>query len=56
MHKTFKQDLQTFLSEGHISYYTIVRGQNILRDMIFSGHVTFYQSNKCFVNILFFQY
>jgi len=31
-----KQGLQTFLSEGHISYYTTVRGLGILRNVIVS--------------------
>jgi len=31
--------LQTSLSEGHISYYTTVRGPDILRNVIVSGHV-----------------
>jgi len=35
--------LQTFLPEGHISYYTAVRGSDILRNVIVSGYVTFYQ-------------
>ena len=45
------RDLQTFLSEGHINYYTTVRGPDILRNMIVSGYVAFYKINKCFVNI-----
>jgi len=48
------QGLQNFLSEGHISYYTTVRGPDILRNVIVSGYVAFYQINKCFVNKLFF--
>jgi len=43
-----------FLSEGHISYYTTVRGSEILRNLIVSGCVKFYQINECFVQILFF--
>jgi len=42
------------LSEGHISYYTTVRGPDILRNVIASGYLTFYQINKCFVQVLFF--
>ena len=40
----------TFLSEGHINYYTKVRGPKILRVGIVSGYVTFYQIKKFFVN------
>jgi len=46
--------LQTFLSEGHIIYYTTVRGLDILSSVVVSGHVVFYQFNKCSVNKLFF--
>jgi len=35
--------LQTFLAEGHISCYTIVRGPDILRNVIVSGYATSYQ-------------
>jgi len=48
------QGLQTFLSEGHRSDYVAVRGPDILRNVIASGCVAFYQNNKCFGNILFF--
>ena len=41
--------LQTFLSEGHTSYYTTVRGPDMFRNVIVSGCVTFYQINKFFV-------
>jgi len=30
------------LSEGHISYYTTVRGPDILRNVIISEYVAFY--------------
>jgi len=43
-----------FLSEGRISYYTTIQGLDILRNMNFSGYVTFYQINTIFVNVLFF--
>jgi len=48
--------LQTILSEGHMSYHTAVRGPDILRNVIVSVHVTFYQISKLFVNMLFFHY
>jgi len=44
------------LGEDFISYCTAVRGPHILCNVIFSGYVTFYQSNTFFVNILFFHY
>jgi len=47
------QGLQTFLSESH---YTTVREPDILRNRIVSGHVTFYEINKFFINTLCFQY
>jgi len=37
--------VQTFLSEGHINYYTTVRGPEILRHVIVSGYVAFCQIN-----------
>jgi len=40
-----------FLGEDHISYCKIVRGPDILRNVIFSGYVIFYQINRFFVNI-----
>ena len=59
--------LQTFLSEGHISYYTTVQGPDILRNVIvsgiwycfrdmilFPGYDTFYQTNKIFVQYIIF--
>jgi len=36
------------LGEGQISCYTTARGQDISRDVIVSGYVTFYQINKIF--------
>jgi len=45
-----EQGLQTFSSEGHKSNYTTVRGSDILRDVIVSRYVTFYQTEKFFVN------
>jgi len=48
---------QTILSEDHISFYTPVRGLDILPNVIVLGYVTFYQINKCFVKrLLFFHY
>jgi len=44
--------LQTFLSEGYISYFTTVRVRDILRNVTVSGYVTFRQIIKFFVNIL----
>ena len=45
---------QKCLSEGHMNYDTTIRGPNILRNVIISGYVIFYQINKCFVNLYFF--
>jgi len=42
-----------FLSEGRISYYTTFGRPDILRNVIVSGYVAFYQINKFFVNICF---
>jgi len=39
--------IQTFLSEGRVSFYATVRGPDILRNVIVLGYVTFYQINKC---------
>jgi len=50
---TLNKGLQTFLSEGHISFYTKVGGPDIFRNVIFSGYVTFYQINKVFVTLFF---
>jgi len=38
---------QTSLTEGHIGHDTTVRGPDILRNVIVSGYVTFYQIEKC---------
>jgi len=54
--RTVHQGSPTFLVEGHISYRAIVRGPDILRNAIVLGYFTFYQINKCFVNVLFFHY
>jgi len=43
------QGSPNFLSGDHISYYTTVRGQGILRDVIVSGYITFHQIKKFFV-------
>jgi len=43
-----------FLGEDHISYCKTVREPDILHNDIFSGYVPFYQTNRFFVNILFF--
>jgi len=48
------QDYPKCLGEDHISYCKTVRGSDILRNVIFSGHVPFYQINRFFVNKLFF--
>jgi len=50
------QGSSIFLGEDHISYCTIVRGPDILCNVIFSGCVTFYHINTFFANILFFHY
>jgi len=39
-----------------MSYCTTVGGPDILHNVIFLGHVTFYKINTFFVNILFFHY
>jgi len=46
----YPRGLQTFLSEGHISYHTTVPGPDILRHAIVSGYVTFCQINNLFGN------
>jgi len=48
------QGLQTFLSEGYLSYDTTRRGPDVLRNVIVSGDVTFYQIKKFLVYTLFF--
>jgi len=50
------QDYPKCLGEDHISYCKTVRGSDILRNVIFSGHFPFYQINRFFVNIIFFHY
>jgi len=52
--RLYNRDLQTFLSEGHISCYTTVRGPDILHNVIASGYVTFHYNNKFFVIIYYF--
>ena len=54
--RSLVQGLQSFSSEGHMSLYTTVWGPDILRNVIVSGYVAFYQINKLSVNILFFHY
>jgi len=43
-----------FMSEGHISYYTIVWGPDILRNVFVSVYVTFYQINTFLLLCYFF--
>jgi len=50
----YSRGLQTFLSEGHISYFTTIRGPDILRNVAFSGFVTFCAINKFFWMYSFF--
>jgi len=50
------QGFPTFFSEGHISYYAIVRRPDILRIMFASVYVTFCPINRFFVNVLFVHY
>jgi len=49
----YSRGLQTFLPESHISYFITVRGPDILRNVIVSGYVAFYLTNKFFVNTFF---
>jgi len=42
------QGSPNFLTEGHISYYTTVRGPDIFCNVMISGYVTFYQINKIY--------
>jgi len=51
---SYRPSLFKLLKENHISYCRTVRGLEILRNVIFSGYITFYQINTFFVNILFF--
>jgi len=50
------QPLQMFLPEGHISYYTTLRGPDLLRNVIVTEYVIFNHISKCFVNIFFCHY
>jgi len=50
----YTRGLQTFLSEGHISYYRTYRGPGILRNVIVLGHVTICQINK--ILVIFFHH
>ena len=52
----YSRAFQTFLPESHISCSTAIRRQDILRNVIVSGCVIFYQIYKCFINILLFNY
>jgi len=42
----FKARSSNFLSEDHISYCTAVQGPDILRNVMVSGYVAFYQINN----------
>jgi len=53
---SYKPGLFKIFGRDHISYCTTVRGPDVLRNVIFSGYVTFYQINTFFVNLLFFHY
>jgi len=53
-YRSLRPGSPTFLSEGHISYLITFWGPDILRNVIVSGCVTFYQSNNFFANLLFF--
>ena len=46
--------LQRFLSEGHIRYYTLVRGPDFLRRVIVSGKVAFHQFTNFQLSIYYF--
>jgi len=46
----YKTESPNFLSEGHISYYTNVRGPDILHNRIVSGYVILYQIRNFFAN------
>jgi len=41
-YRSLSHGLQTFSSEGHISYHTTVRDPDILRNVIVSAYITFY--------------
>jgi len=49
---SYRPGLYKYVGEDHISYWTTVRGPDILRNVIFSGYAT----NIFFANILFFHY
>jgi len=51
---TLTQGSPTSVPEDHMSHYTTVQGVDVLRNVIVSWYVTFYQINKFFVNILCF--
>jgi len=55
-HSTVGQGLQTFLSEGHISYYLKVSGSGIIIiwNVNVSGWATFYQINMFFIIYIMF--
>jgi len=53
VYHSYGPGLSKFLGRDHITYCTTVRGPGILRHVIFSGCVTFYQVNTFFVNIFF---
>jgi len=58
MHKRadfFQWDLQTLFSEGHISYYTTVRGPDILRNGFF-GICYILPNQYIFRNYIIFYY
>ena len=42
----YAKGLQTFLSEGHISYYATARGLDVLCSMIVSGYLTSLKSTN----------
>jgi len=48
--------LQTFLSEGHISYYITLPWRDMIRNVVVLGYITFYQINNSLVNITLFKY
>ena len=54
MHDRLRQWSENFLSECCIICYTTVRGPDILRNVVVSGNVAFYQINKFSVDICFF--
>ena len=48
-HGGFTGGIAKLFPEDHISYYTTFRGPDILRNVIVSGYVAFYQINKFFI-------